>query len=94
MKRVMTMVFLGMGLLLITASARADLVARYTFDDGTAADSSGNANNGVIVGGVTSVDDAVRGKVISFDGANGSYIRVANSASLNEIGRASCWERV
>lgn len=85
MKRVMTMVVLGMGLLLITTSARADLVARYTFDDGTAADASGNANDGVIFGGVTSVDDAERGKVLSFDGVNGSYIRVANSASLNAI---------
>lgn len=85
MKSVMNMVLLGMGLLLITTSARADLVARYTFDDGTAADASGNANDGVIFGGVTSVDDAERGKVISFDGVNGSYIRVPNSDSLNAV---------
>lgn len=85
MKRVMTMVLLGVGLLLITASAGAELVARYTFDDGTVADSSGNANDGVIVGGVTSVDDVERGKVISFDGVTGSYIRVPNSDSLNAV---------
>ncbi|HML76033.1 MAG TPA: hypothetical protein PKB02_16200 [Anaerohalosphaeraceae bacterium] len=58
MKRLMRMVFLGLVLLLATAPAGADMVARYTFDDGTAVDSSGNGNNGTIFGGVTAVTDA------------------------------------
>lgn len=64
---------------------RADLVARYTFDNGTADDDSGNGNNGVLNGGVTAVTDVNRGPVMQFDGAAGSYIRVANSESLNAV---------
>ncbi|MBN2513048.1 MAG: immunoglobulin domain-containing protein [Sedimentisphaerales bacterium] len=85
MKRLMRMAFLGLVLLLETAPARADLVARYTFDDGTAVDSSGNGNDGTIVGGVTAVADAVQGNVLNYNGANGSYIRVAHSPSLDNI---------
>lgn len=51
-------------------------VALWTFDDGTAADVSGygTAMNGTLHGGAAIVTDAERGKVASFDGANGSYI--------------------
>src|SRR6185295_17552107 len=38
-------------------------VARYTFDDGTAADSSGNGNNGTLVNGASIVSDPDMGNV-------------------------------
>ncbi|MCE5185925.1 MAG: hypothetical protein LLF76_07350 [Planctomycetaceae bacterium] len=68
-----------------SVSLPTGLVARYTFESGTAADSSGSANHGVLNGGVSPVTDTHRGKVLSFDGANGSYIRVTNSPSLNAV---------
>ena len=74
-----------------TAQLRSPLTAlavHLNFDDGTAADSSGNGNHGVLFGGVTAVNDPVRGGVLRFDGAAGSYIRIAQSDSLNTISGA------
>lgn len=86
MKKKLCVVMTGLCFLsVLGAVTRAEMVARYTFDDGTAADSSAYANNGVINGGVTAAVDPQRGQVLNFDGANGSYIRVTNSDSLNTI---------
>jgi len=57
------------------------LVAYYSFDDGTAIDNSGNGNNGVLFGGVSSVM-GVRGNALDFNGTNG-FVQVSNSSSLN-----------
>ena len=71
------------------------LVAHYTFD-GNGIDDSGNDNDGVLHG-VTSTTDR-HGKVdgaYHFDGAS-SYIEVADSDSLREVGLAvtlSVWVR-
>ena len=43
-----------------------DLVAYYSFDDGTAKDNSGNGNDGVIYG--AKVVDGIKGKALYFDG--------------------------
>ena len=64
------------------------LAAHYPFDDGSADDASGSGNHGDLFGGVTAVNDPVRGNVLRFDGVAGSYIRVAQSASLNNIAGA------
>ena len=61
------------------------LVAWFTFDDGTAADSSGYGNNGILVGGATVVTDPQRGRVLSLDGASG-YVDLGNHASLDLSG--------
>lgn len=83
MKKKLCVVMMCLGAILATV-ARADLVARYTFDDGTAADDSGNSNNGVLNGNVAPATDAERGAVMNFGGTD-SFIRVANSASLNAV---------
>ncbi|HRS72274.1 MAG TPA: hypothetical protein P5175_10540 [Anaerohalosphaeraceae bacterium] len=70
-----------------SASAPTGLVARFAFDNGTAADSSGYGNHGILYGGLTSIHDAQRGNVLSFDGVNGSYIRVPSSPSLNAVAK-------
>jgi Concanavalin A-like lectin/glucanases superfamily/Putative Ig domain len=62
--------------------ASVNLVAHLTFDDGTANDSSGYGNNGILNGGATIVTDAERGKVLSLDGTSG-YVDLGNAASLN-----------
>jgi hypothetical protein len=56
------------------AAAQPLPVARYTFDDGTAADSSGNSLNGILVGNAQIVTNNSRpfapanNRVLSLDG--------------------------
>jgi len=50
------------------------LVARYTFDDEDATDSSGNAHDGTVIGDVNFYDDAERDVVGNFPGGTGNYI--------------------
>jgi hypothetical protein len=64
------------------ANASTNLVAHLTFDDGTADDSSGYENNGVLNGGATIVTDSQRGKVLSLDGSSG-YVDLGNATSLD-----------
>ncbi len=59
-------------------SLGSDLVGEWTFDDGTAKDTSGNGNNGVIYG-ATSANGIIRG-ALSFDGND--YINCGNGDSL------------
>src|SRR3990167_7521043 len=54
------------------------LVAHYTFDDGTASDSSGNGNNGT-VNGATAVVGKVGSGAMSFDGVDDS-VSMGNTA--------------
>ncbi|MBP8605098.1 MAG: hypothetical protein KBI46_04545 [Phycisphaerae bacterium] len=72
MKKKLCVVMMCLGAILATV-ARADLVARYTFDDGTAADGSGNSNNGVLFGNVAPATDAERGAVMNFGGGRQFY---------------------
>src|SRR3989344_5052527 len=58
------------------------LVAHYTFDDGTASDSSGNSNNGT-VNGATAVVGKVGSGAMSFDGVD-DIIEVTQSSSIND----------
>ena len=73
--------------LLISFDAHADittgLIARYTFD-GSAADVSGNGNNGTLVGGMTLTTDRFGepNRAYSFNGTD-SYILVSDSPSLD-----------
>ena len=72
----------GTGIIAVTGNgvtSDPSLVADFHFD-GDAADSSGYANNGTVVGGVTFVD-GVNGKAASFNGTD-AYIEVPNSPSL------------
>lgn len=73
-------------------SAWADRIARYTFDDNTANDSSGNGYNGTILGTAAIVNDATRGQVLSLTGAGGK-VDLGNPAGLNVIGEfsAAAW---
>lgn len=69
------------------SGAGSGLIAHYTFDDGTASDSSGNGNNGTVNG-----NTAVVGKMsqaLSFNGTD-SYITInsnpiSNYASANSV---------
>jgi hypothetical protein len=61
------------------ADPTAGMVAHYTFD-GDVNDSSGNSNNGTVVGNVTYANDAVSGKSALFDGG---YINVDSKTELN-----------
>jgi hypothetical protein len=60
------------------------LVAEYTFEDGTAADSSPNGqdNSGTLGGNATVVTDASRGQVLHLDG-DGDHVNVADSQDIN-----------
>ena len=60
----------------------AGLVACLNFDDGTAGDSSGNGNNGVLVNGAAIVNDPERGEVLSLDGVN-QYVDLGNASPLD-----------
>ena len=73
-------------------AARAERVARYTFDDSTANDSSGHGNNGTLLGNAAIVTDPVRGKVLSLTGSGGK-VDLGNPAGLNVIGdfTAAAW---
>ena len=58
-------------------------VAKYTFDEGSGsrvADSSGNHNDGAVVGAARWVD-GMRGKALLFDGVN--RVSIPSSAKLN-----------
>jgi hypothetical protein len=61
------------------ADLNSGLVASWTFDDGTAHDSSPNGNNGTLNGGCTSAP----GRVGAALELNGGYVSVPDSPSLN-----------
>jgi len=75
-------------LVLAVASARAGLVAYYSFDDDNAADLSGNGNNGTVGGSVTFSDDSpfMTGKAMETLAQGAAYVvTVPTSPSLEAI---------
>lgn len=65
-----------------SAAIPIGLVARYTFDSGTANDTSGYNNHGVLNGGASTVNDPQRGNVLSLDGVD-DYVDLGAGSSLN-----------
>jgi hypothetical protein len=68
-----------------TAQLRSPLTAlavHLNFDDGTAADSSGNDNHGVLKNGASIVNDPDRGSVLNLDGVD-DYVDLGTDGSLN-----------
>ena len=75
-----------------TSPTRADLVAWWTFDDGsgtTAVDSSGNGNDGTLIGGATWVDGQL-GDAIQFNGTD-SYVAAAHIPFDNRSFTITMW---
>lgn len=52
----------------------SDPIIVYNFDDGTAADSSGNGYDAALVGSAAVVTDDENGRVLSLDGSAGTYL--------------------
>ncbi|MHC4560559.1 MAG: LamG domain-containing protein, partial [Planctomycetota bacterium] len=83
-------------LLSMVGNASAELVGHWTFDDGsgtTVSDSSGNGNDGTIVGNPTWIA-GVGGTALEFHGlgaagGGGDYINCGNDASLDITGPIS-----
>jgi hypothetical protein len=75
---VCAVVFLFCGI--VHADLNSGLVAHWSFDDCTAKDSSGNHNDGKLLG--TQCVDGVIGKALLFNGTS-DYVEVPNSSSLN-----------
>ena len=73
------------------------LMARFTFDDGTANDASGYGNHGTLLNRAAVVTDAERGKVLLLDGAN-DYMDLGNGTSLdlsdNQQATIAAWVKV
>lgn len=80
-------IFVALGLFVfiggVFAAIEDGIVSVWTFDDGTARDSGGGGNNGIIKGGVKSVAGKF-GKAMDFDGAKGSYIEIPDKANLQQ----------
>jgi hypothetical protein len=69
-------------MLSINTNSDSSLVAWLTFDDGTAADSSGNGNHGTLNNGAAIVNDVTRGQVLSLDGVD-DYVDLGNAVPLD-----------
>ncbi len=77
-------VVMGVAALLFVASVRPDavsadpsLILHWTFDDGTATDSSGNSNDGTVNGAVLLTPGHVGPGALTFDGTN-DYVDAGN----------------
>lgn len=86
MKKLLTIFFAAAAILAITlptipagAIASPQLVGRWTFDNGTANDSSGNGNNGALFGSPTFVDSPM---VQAIDLNGSQYVEVPDSSTL------------
>jgi len=69
------------GIALGTDASLAGLAAHWSFDDGTAADLSANANNGIVHAAIAT--NGVSGKGFQFEGTNNVPIEVPHSSSLD-----------
>jgi len=67
---------------LLTLTGTGPLVAHLSFDDGTANDSSGYGNHGLLLNGASVVEDPIRGRVLNLDGLD-DFVDLGNSDSLN-----------
>jgi len=90
---VMAADWLASGLTITTTEPNAEaLVALYTFDDGTAADTSGfgTAADGELIDDAEIIDDAERGKVLSL---SGGFVDCGADSKfdLTEQMTGSCW---
>jgi hypothetical protein len=76
----LTFAILVVGVLGLTGVVRAELVARYPFDDGTADDRAYYYEDadGTYFGDAEVVDDPERGNVLALDGT-GDYVKVLNN---------------
>jgi len=75
--------------LILTVSGSGSLVAHLTFDDGTANDSSGYGNHGLLLNGASVVEDPERGRVLNLDGTD-DYVDLGNAASLDLSDNGQC----
>jgi hypothetical protein len=72
----------------VLGASTTGLVGYWNFDEGsgtTAADSSGNGNNGTLVNGPTWTVGKVGSEALSFDGSSG-YVNAGSATSLNSLG--------
>jgi fibronectin type 3 domain-containing protein len=73
------------------------LIARLTFDNGTANDSSGHNNHGILMNGAAVVTDVDRGKVVALNGST-DYIDLGTNSSLdlsdNNQATIAAWVRM
>jgi hypothetical protein len=76
----LTFAVLVVGVLGLTGAVRAELVARYPFDDGTADDRAYYYEDadGTFFGDAEVIDDPERGNVLTLDGT-GDYVKVLNN---------------
>lgn len=75
----------------VRVSLGADLLGEWTFDDGTARDSSGNENNGIIHGAVA-VDGIIEGRgAMKFTGSANDHIITANILEIPQEYTLSVW---
>jgi hypothetical protein len=91
--RRLSVLILSLGL--ANHSARAidtdDMIAGWSFDDGTAVDATGNENDGEMEG-VTAVDGKVGG-ALEFDGSDDSYVAVPELGEFEEF-TISAWVKM
>ena len=82
-------------LLGLTGNVSASLVGRWSFDDQTANDSSGNGHNGTLTGNAAIVNDGTRGYVVNLDGT-GDYVSLGTGAWTNPGNHATiaAWVKV
>lgn len=84
--------FIYLLLFLVAACAQAqDPIMQFTFDDGTAADVSGNGNTGELLGTAAIVDDAERGQVLQ---VNGSGMQAAGLLDITTEFTLSAWTKL
>jgi hypothetical protein len=83
LQKYILLLFLFISLLAHTQLPRRGLIAYYPFDNTSAADKSGNGNNGNIIGNVKHGYDRFGNScgALDFDGATG-YINVPNTSSI------------
>ena len=72
----------AMTVMIAASSFSAELVAAYSFDDGSARDNTGNGHDGVI--NDAEPVDGMFGKALEFDGKDDS-IEILDSDSLNDV---------
>ena len=71
-----------------TVAQSSGLVAHYTFDAGNANDSSGNGNNGSLVGGATFAPGQGGGQALSLNGTS-AYVSIPDASSISLTGDIS-----
>jgi hypothetical protein len=60
-------------------------LAEFSFEDGTATDTSGNEKNATLVGAKTVTGEDFAGTALEFDGSDGQYLEVPDLGSADEV---------